>query len=380
MKEHAFFMFQNNPMIELFFEDERLVAHKDLDYVAPVPHANWAKGLTTPQLEKYILDRRISEGRGCRSTTYFGGKSLSKYQEMKTYRGADIDDECWIKYSDDDLSAERVLTSLGSSPKGNQHKWEDGRYFYKQDKFKGESLSEYLCSLFLQASNCPLPYIPYRLSGSPSVCKSTTFKPNFTFVSFYKIIEREVNLGRIDKINSMDKWMKRWSRLSSVDKVEYVCSAFKKLRVSRNNTLKYLTYMVELDTLVLNIDRHLNNFGLRYNFSKRAYEPMFLFDQGISLCVGEDIFDSLRNMRNTRKVKMQPFSTSLRRNRSCLPEFRFTFDVREFVRLLDSTNTFGKAFLKESTQFKVLKARLAIVYHIDINGINVLNYLEENGY
>ena len=380
MKEHAFFMFQNNPMIELFFENERLVAHKDLDYVAPIPHANWAKGLTTPQLEEYILERRISEGRTNRKETYFGGKSLSKYLEMKAYRGADIDDDCWVKYDKDDLSAERVLSSLGSSPKGNQHKWEDGRYFYKQDKFKGKALSEYLCSLFLQASNCPIPYISYRLSGIHSVCKSTTFKPNFTFVSFYKIIEREVNLGRIDKITFMDKWMKKWSRLSSVDKVEYVCSAFKKLGVSRNDTLKYLTYMVELDTLVLNIDRHLNNFGLRYNSSKRAYEPMFLFDQGISLCVEEGFFDSLRNMRNTRKVKMQPFSTSLHRNRSCLPDFRFAFDVKEFIKLLDSTNTFGKAFLKESTKFKVLKARLAIVYHIDINGINVLNYLEEKGY
>ena len=380
MKEHAFFMFQNNPMIELFFENERLVAHKDLDYEAPIPHANWAKGLTTPQLEEYLLDRRISEGRDARRKTYFEGKSLSKYQEMKAYRGADIDDDCWIKYAEDNLCAEMVLSSLGSSPKGNQHKWEDERYFYKQDKFKGEALSEYLCSLFLQASNCPIPYISYSLSGSPSVCKSTTYKPNFTFVSFYKIIEREVNLGRVDKINSMDKWMKKWSRLSSVDKVEYVCSAFKKLGVSRNDTLKYLTYMVELDTLVLNIDRHLNNFGLRYNFNKRTYEPMFLFDQGISLCVGEGIFDSLANMRSTRKVKMQPFSTSLHRNRSCLPAFAFSFDVREFVKLLDSTNTFNKAFLEESTQFKVLKSRFAIVYHTDINGINILNYLEENGY
>lgn len=380
MKEHAFFMYKDNPMIELFFEDERLVAHKDLDYVAPVPHANWAKGLTTPQLEEYLLDRRISEGRTNRKETYFSGKTLSRYQEMKAYRGADIDDECWVKYSDDVLSAEKVLSSVGSSPKGDQQKWEDGRYFYKQDKFKGEAISEYLCSLFLQASNCPIPYIPYRLSGSPSVCKSTNYKPNYTFVPSYKVVEREVRLGKIDKVDSMNKWMKRWSRLSSVDKVEYVCSAFKKLGVSRNDTLNYLACMVELDTLVLNIDRHLNNFGLRYNFSKRTYEPMFLFDQGISLCVGEGIFDSLANMRNTRKVKMQPFSTSLHRNRSCLPAFAFSFDVKEFVKLLNSTNTFGKQFLKNSTQFKILKARLAIVYHTDINGITVLNYLEENGY
>ena len=116
MKEHAFFMFRNHPMIELFFENERLVAHKDLDYVAPIPHANWAKGLTTQQLEEYILDRRISEGRNYRNEIYFGGKSLSKYQEMKTYRGADADDECWIKYDGDNFGAEGVFSSwLNSS-------------------------------------------------------------------------------------------------------------------------------------------------------------------------------------------------------------------------------------------------------------------------
>ena len=138
--------------------------------------------------------------------------------------------------------------------------------------------------------------------------------------------------------------------------------------------------MVELDTLVLNTDRHLNNFGIRYNHSNNCYEPMFLFDQGFSLAVGEGIFGSLRDMRDTRKVKMQPFSTSLRKNRSCLPEFRFAFDVIEFVKLLDSTNIYGKQFLRVSTQFSVLKGRFAIVYKEDINGINIMKYLEENGY
>lgn len=242
-------------------------------------------------------------------------------------------------------------------------------------------MSEYLCSLFLQASNCPIPYIPYRLDSNPSVCKSPSYKPNFTFISFYSIVSREVKKGNINKVNSLERWEKLvWKRLSSVDKVEYVCSLFKKLGVSRNDTITYLTCMVELDTLVLNIDRHLNNFGVRYNRSRNSYEPMFLFDNGISLCVGNGVFGSLRDMRNTRKIKMQPFSTSLHRNRSCLPEFRFAFDVREFVKLLDSTNTFGKQFIKVSIQYSVFKSRLAIVYHTDINGINILNYLEENGY
>lgn len=271
--------------------------------------------------------------------------------------------------------------SLGESPAGDQIKWTDGKYHYKQDKFLGEAMSEYLCSLFLQASNCPIPYIPYRLDSNPSICKSPTYKPNFTFISFYSIVKREVKKGNIRKVDSLEKWVKVvWNRLSSVEKVEYVCSLFKKLGVSRNDSIVYLTCMVELDTLVLNIDRHLNNFGVRYNRSRGSYEPMFLFDNGISLCVGNGTFGSLHDMRDTRKVKMQPFSTSLRKNRLCLPEFRFAFDVKEFVRLLDSTNTFGKQFIKVSTQYSVFKGRLAVVYKTDINGINIMNYLEENGY
>lgn len=109
MKEHAFFMYQNHPMVELFFENERLVAHKELDYEAPVPHINWVKRLSTSQIEQFLLKRRISEGRNYRRDIYFDGKSLSPYQEMKTYRGADADDGCWVKYDGDSFGAEEVF-------------------------------------------------------------------------------------------------------------------------------------------------------------------------------------------------------------------------------------------------------------------------------
>lgn len=275
------------------------------------------------------------------------------------------------------------FSSLGGSPKGDQNKWRVGSYICKQDKYSGEAIAEYLCSIFLQASNCPVPYIPYRFHGSPNVCKSPSYTPKFSFFSFNVIIEWKLEVGAFvhDGIDSYEKWAKRvWCRLSSKDKVEYVCNLFNEFGVSRKDTLTYLTCMVELDTLVLNTDRHLNNFGIRYNHSNHRYEPMFLFDQGFSLAVGEGIFGSLRDMRDTRKVRCNLLVPVYEKNRSCLPEFRFAFDVIEFVKLLDSTNIYGKQFLRVSTQFSVLKGRLAIVYKEDINGINILNYLEEYGY
>lgn len=115
MKEHAFFMFQNNPMIELFFENERLVAHKDLNYVAPIPHANWAKGLTTAQLEGYILDRRPTYVFPDSMYRYYYKHSDSNpYQDMKDCRGVSHhnDDDCWIKYDYDNFNYQELLIKL----------------------------------------------------------------------------------------------------------------------------------------------------------------------------------------------------------------------------------------------------------------------------
>ena len=115
MKEHAFFMFRNHPMIELFFENERLVAHKDLDYVAPVPHINWAKGLTTSQLEEHLLEQRPSYVFSGSMSRYLHKQSdLTPYQEMRRCRGVSYheDNDCWIKYDYDNFTYEELLIKL----------------------------------------------------------------------------------------------------------------------------------------------------------------------------------------------------------------------------------------------------------------------------
>lgn len=115
MKEHAFFMYKDNPMIELFFEDERLVAHKDLDYVAPIPHINWVKGLTTKELESKLLKRRESYVfTGSMYRYYYKNSNSQPYQDMKDCRGVSRhdDDDCWVKYGYDDFNYEELLIKL----------------------------------------------------------------------------------------------------------------------------------------------------------------------------------------------------------------------------------------------------------------------------
>lgn len=115
MKEHAFFMFRSHPMIELFFEDERLVAHKDLDYVAPIPHINWIKDLTTRQLESHLLRRRDSYVfPGSMYRYYYKDSDSNPYQDMRDCRGVSRhdDDDCWIKYDYDNFNYKELLIKL----------------------------------------------------------------------------------------------------------------------------------------------------------------------------------------------------------------------------------------------------------------------------
>lgn len=138
--------------------------------------------------------------------------------------------------------------------------------------------------------------------------------------------------------------------------------------------------MAELDTLVFNTDRHFNNFGLMYDLEEQRYKPMFLFDQGFSLAVGEGIFGSVRKLTDPYRVKMQPFSTTLSKNRRALPDFKFEFDVLKFILLLDETNILTKEELKETTQFRILKRRLATEYQTDVHGRDILKTLISCGY
>ena len=171
-----------------------------------------------------------------------------------------------------------------------------------------------------------------------------------------------------------------WSCLSAEGRVNYLTDLFAKYGILQNESLPYLTAMVELDTLVLNTDRHFNNFGLVYDLEEQYYKPMFLFDQGFSLAVGEGIFGSVRRLTDLYRIKMQPFSTTLSKNRRALPNFKFEFDVLKFILLLDETNILTKEELKETTQFRILKRRLATEYQIDVHGRDILKTLISCGY
>lgn len=137
--------------------------------------------------------------------------------------------------------------------------------------------------------------------------------------------------------------------------------------------------MVELDTLVLNIDRHFNNFGIMFDHVQNCYVPALLFDQGLSLTVGAGIFGSFSHMMDLRKVRMLPFASRVSKNRGALPSFRFEFDALKFVHLLFETSMLPKEALRVSNQFIALRRRLVTYYKVDSKGIDINELLTSYG-
>lgn len=390
MLETAHFMYLDVPLLELTYEDGKLINSVDLGFRTNIPHVDMILELPLHSLGLYLLSRRHSSRRLNRSEV-FEGQHLTPFEELKFYGGADLDDNCyvrfdWFPYTSHDLfDLPSSINRVSSSPKGNQPKWETGTKFYKQDNFPNESLAEYLISLFLESSNCPVPFIPYRLE-TRDICSSPNYKPRYLMFPFAQMLTFELTFDESNqKVGkgspTFNSWYKRvWSRLSAEGRADYLVELFAKYGVPQEESLAYLTAMVELDTLVFNTDRHFNNFGLIYDLEEQRYKPMFLFDQGFSLAVGEGIFGSVRKLTDPYRVKMQPFSTTLSKNRRALPDFKFEFDVVKFIVLLDETNILTKEELKETTQFRILKRRLATEYQTDVLGRAILKTIISCGY
>lgn len=243
MLETAHFMYWDTPLLELTYEDGKLIKSVDLGVRTNIPHVDMILDLPLHSLGLYLLSRIHSSGRLNRSEV-FEGQYLTTFEELKFYGGADLDDNCyvrfdWFPYTSHDLFDLPSSTNrVSSSPKGNQPKWETGTKFYKQDNFPNESLAEYLISLFLESSNCPVPFIPYRLE-TRDICSSPNYKPRYLMFPFAQMLTFELTFDESNqKVGkgspTFNSWYKRvWSRLSAEGRVNYLVELFAKYGVPK---------------------------------------------------------------------------------------------------------------------------------------------------
>lgn len=168
-----------------------------------------------------------------------------------------------------------LLRTAGTSD-GSQDKYFKDDLWFKKDYFGGEGLAESFASKLLQ--NCGLNesdfvnYIPCKINGKQGCYSKNFLSKNETFVTFYRLYK---NIYGRDLATVC-------SRMDYDDAIEYVIS-FSKEQTGLD-IKNYLANIFTLDFLILNEDRHFNNFGLIYNEKEFRLAP--IFDNGKSFFIG----------------------------------------------------------------------------------------------
>lgn len=245
-----------------------------------------------------------------------------------------------------------------STVKGNQEKQylADGTWL-KQDYFPQESISEVLISQFLEASGED-NFVRYWLGDFPNQSYSYSFTNNeLGYLSFVKMLE----LLGVD----LDKWLaRRYYKATITERFQLVKDVYMRFGVSEEAFDYEMSRMLKLDFLMMNIDRHLKNFGVLVNYDTKDVMIAPIFDNGLSLGVGIDNVSGFamvkKALKNTAKVK--PFSRIPKRNLSVAPyDYYFNFDVVKFLEIhdyrIDLSYTAFIVFLERLCQLLVVDCR-----------------------
>ena len=245
-----------------------------------------------------------------------------------------------------------------STVKGNQEKQylADGTWL-KQDYFPQESISEVLISQFLEASGED-NFVRYWLGDLPNQSYSYSFTNNeLGYLSFVKMLE----LLGVD----LDKWLaRRYYKATIMERFQLVKAVYMRFGVSEEAFDYEMSRMLKLDFLMMNIDRHLKNFGVLVNYDTKDVMIAPIFDNGLSLGVGIDNVSGFAMVKKALKntVKVKPFSRIPKRNLSVAPyDYYFNFDVVKFLEIhdyrIDLSYTAFIVFLERLCQLLVVDCR-----------------------
>lgn len=228
------------------------------------------------------------------------------------------------------------MYSRQSTSKGMQEKWEKDGYWYKKDFVGQESIVENICSSFILACGVSdvVYYSVYDLDHRKvGVCKSKSFLDNETkFITLDNLLQRL----SISDYNAFYKQIKKSG--SIVDKINILSSFY----ASRGliHTEEYLKLMVYLDAILLNPDRHSNNFGVLVNKYGNPIEVNPIFDMGYSL--GTGLYGLEENnisflLKKLRKGVLSPFfrANSETVIKSLDKEIKLNFDIDKFLKIVD---------------------------------------------
>lgn len=200
-----------------------------------------------------------------------------------------------------------------TSSKGNQEKWLDNGRWYKLDQFGYEALAETFTSMLLERSNIeqdtPFRFARYRMERlhvhgrDRTGCSSENFLlPGQSIVTISHLFRQHLGYPLKEELQRLSSDKKRIAYLAEET------AAITGLR----EFPEYLTLLFEIDSLVLNDDRHLNNIAVIEQNGKYDYCPVF--DQGAGLLSNVQ-FSPMDIMPASliRELRARPFHTTFNR-------------------------------------------------------------------
>ena len=152
-----------------------------------------------------------------------------------------------------------------TSSKGNQEKWLDDGRWYKLDQFGYESLAETFTSLLLARSNLetdtPFRFTRYKMErlkvhGRERIgCSSENFlQPGQSIVTLAHLFKQYLGTSLKTTLERLPSDKKRIAYLAEATTDITGLKAFP----------QYLTILFEIDSLILNDDRHCLNVKVKF--------------------------------------------------------------------------------------------------------------------
>lgn len=211
-----------------------------------------------------------------------------------------------------EINDEYIIRDSSTSD-GSQIKYYFEKKWYKIDNFGGEAEAEALASLLLHHSNLSTnEYVHYdqiTINGLSGCVSDDFLADNEEFITFYRLYK---NIYGRDLATIT-------SRIDYDDAIEYVIDFIKD--VTTLDIHAYLANIFYLDEIILNSDRHFNNYGVILNHDEYRLAP--IFDNGKSLLVGFD-FDAKKQTINSAKqnIYSKSFSPNYHLNSKYLAKHR----------------------------------------------------------
>ena len=200
-----------------------------------------------------------------------------------------------------------------TSSKGNQEKWLDNGKWYKLDQFGYEALAETFTSMLLEYSNIekdtPFCFTRYNMERllvhgrERTGCSSDNFlRAGESIVTISHLFKQHLGGSLVDVLERLPSDKRR---------MMYIAEATTDI-TGLQEFPQYLTLLFEIDALVLNDDRHLNNIAVISQNGRFDYCP--IFDQGAGL-LSNIMYSPMDIIPKSLiiNVKARPFNTTFNR-------------------------------------------------------------------